>query len=139
MKKRIRKLMCLALVVLLVASMAVPAMAAAASGNGTYGMFTFTWTVTCNETTGTARISVSPTATSVTAYAKNTLYNSLNDITGESVEATSTSFATTTATADNILIDEECGHMFESEITKTTGRFFVGPEEVVPGANDYPG
>lgn len=139
MKKRMRKFMCLALVILLVSTMAVPAMAASSTGSGPYGMYTYNWTVTCNETTGTAAISISPTATTVTAYAKNTLYNGLNDITGESVEVVSTSFASTVAIADNIIIDAECGHEFESEITKTTGRFFVADENVVLGANAYPG
>ena len=139
MKKNARKLMCLALVVLLVATMAVPAMAVSSTGTGTYQTISYNWTVTCNETTGTASISVSPRVSTVTAYAKNSLYNRLNNLTGESREFQSSSFASTTATADNLLILEENGYIFESEVTETTGRFFVGAEEVVFGASDYPG
>ena len=139
MKKRMRTLMSLVLVIMLVASTAVPAMAVASTGTVPMGYYTCNWTVECQTTTGRASIGVSPRSIDVTAYAQNTLYNSLNNITGVSVEVRSVSFANATAIADNLIIDEDCGHRFESEITKTTGRFFVGVEEVVKGANDYPG
>lgn len=139
MKKYAKKVLCLVLAVLMLGVTVVPARAASTSIPVTYGMFTANCTVTCNETNGTATISLTPTASAVTVYVQNSLYNSLNNLYGVSSEVKSISFAYATATADNILVEAESGYRFVSEVTKTTGRFFVGNEAVLPGLNDYPG
>ena len=139
MKKKMRALTSLTLAGLLTATMTLPAVAATSTGTGTHGGYTYNWEVECRTTTGMAWISASPAQTAVTAHAKNTLYNDLNRIEGESLEFTNTSFASAIVFADNILIDNECGHSFESTIKKTTGWFDIGQEQVVSGVNDYPG
>ena len=139
MKKKMRALSSLTLAGLLTATMTLPAVAATSTGTGTYGGYTYNWEVECRTTTGMACISVSPAQTAVTAYAQNTLYNELNDIHGKSEKADITSFSSAIVFADNILIDEDCGHRFESTITMTTGWFAIGQQEVVSGVNDFPG
>ena len=71
MKKTARKLMCLALVMLLVATMAVPAMAV----RGTCYGYTYNYTVTREETKGTAYIYIEGSPTFVSAHVKNKVYN----------------------------------------------------------------
>ena len=140
MKKCMRKLMCLALVVLLVASMTVPAMAAATTSTGAYGTIEFNWAVTCGTTTGTAEISITTGMSTVSAKATNYLRDDVNDLDDTSVGEAS-ALRTATATADNYIrrTFEGVEYKFVSEIKKTTGTFWVGLEEVVPGVNDYPG
>lgn len=140
MKKSVRKLMCLALVVLLVAGMAVPAMAASTTGTGIYQTISFKWSVTCGETTGTATISLTTGSATVEAVATNYLVNELNNITGTS-EARKSGYSSATATADNIIVKilEGEKYQFPSEIEKTEGSFYVSSENVVPGVMDYPG
>ena len=138
MKKRMRALMCFVFAVLMIGCAALPAMAASNSVRVPYEMYTSNCTVTCNETNGIATISITPTASYVKAYAQNSLYNSLNNVYGVSVEVESISFGSAIAIADNILINDSCGCSYESEITKTTGRFYIGEENIRPGLSVYP-
>ena len=139
MKKKMRALTALTLAGLLTATMAVPAVAVSSTGTGTYGGYSYSWEVECRSTTGMALISVSPAQTAVTAYVRNTLYNDLNGIPGVSEKKEITSFSSAIVFADNILYEEETDRYFESRITKTTGWFDIGQENVVPGVSDYPG
>lgn len=138
MKKRIRKLMCLALVALLVATMTVPAMAEYVGSGQTASGNNFTVHVTCYETIGSAVISTT-IPTTVKAYVKNTLYNELNDLPGGS-EDVSTGYASATAIADNIILEERSGwddRYYESTNSKTYGKLW-GEDVLVCTGSDYP-
>lgn len=71
MKKRIHKLMSLALVCLLTACMAVPAMAAYRDGSGVYGQYTYNWSLTRASTSGTATMVASTTPVTVGVAVQN--------------------------------------------------------------------
>lgn len=101
MKKTVRKLMCLALVVLLVAIMAVPAMAA--SGTGNVGGYNYTYTITRGDTEGVAQINTSSAPAEVTASVYNQFFYDLMNERVQSAGSTSTGYVTATATDDNIV------------------------------------
>lgn len=139
MKKRMRTLICLALVIMLVAIMAVPAMAVH-SGTGIEGQHSFKWDVICGETTGEARIRITSSAPSyVTAVVENSLVDYKNGFTGTSADS-STGYFNATAIADNYIVVrlEGIDRYFPSEITRTKGIFYVGSDCVMLGAYDSP-
>lgn len=65
MKKCMRKLMCLTLVVLLVASMTVPVTAEVVSGSKTGGTYNYEWTITLEPDYGRAAITATTAPTTV--------------------------------------------------------------------------
>lgn len=137
MKKRMHTLIHLILVIMLVVSMAIPAMAVPHTGTGNSGTISFVWSVECEETVGTATISISPSVSPVTACVKNNLYNKLNNVSGTS-EDKDTGFASVTATADNTVIYD--GYSFiNSEILSTFGSFMINSTVVAENVYDYPG
>ena len=111
-------MICLALVIMLVASMAVPAMAVSHTGTGSKDSMTFNWSVTCGETTGTASISISPSISACRAIATNYLYSELNDLRGTSSDDKAF-FASATATADNTLPYVIDGKVYIFQIVKS--------------------
>lgn len=136
MKKTARKLMCLALVMLLVATMAVPAMAKS-EGTGKWNGYTYDWYVECGNTHGIAQISSSGKPTYVKAYAECTLYYEEEKAYGISYSGDPVScYVTASVTAKNTFTYE--GREVTGTIKKTFGKFWVESENVVPGVYAYP-
>lgn len=129
--------MCLALVVLLVAGMAVPAMAKT-EGTGTWSGYSYDWYVECGNSYGIAQISSSGKPTYVKAYAENTLYYEDEDVYGMSYSPQNpvSYYVTASVVADTTFIYQ--GEEVTGTITKTFGKFWVESENVVLGANAYP-
>lgn len=121
MKKAMRKLMCVALVVLLVACMTVPAMAA--SGTGNAGGYNYTYTITRGDTEGVAQITTSAAPAEVRADVYNQFYYDLMDRQVQSWGGTSTGYVTTTATDDNLVYVDNV--LVRAQITCTCASFKV--------------
>jgi len=71
MKKRMRKLMCLALVCLMTVFMVVPAMAESRNGTGVYGQYNYSWSLTRASTSGTANMVATTVPVTVGAAVQN--------------------------------------------------------------------
>ena len=126
MKKAMRKLMSLVLVILLVASIALPAMAVA-EGTGTHGMYSYTYRVVCEETYGTAGITANKVPTYVSVYAYNQVYSEEYDTwgyAGSSEDGTEyTGYVSASVTVGNTF---EIGTQTVTGIVqKTCGTFYV--------------
>ena len=99
MKKAMRKVMCLVLMSIMVATMIVPAMAV--SGITPSG-YAYRYSVTRTDTTGRAEVAITSAApSSVTAYVKNEVYNELNNM-WIYPDARNTGYVTVSATAGNV-------------------------------------
>lgn len=105
MKKTKRKLLCLILAVLMVASCAITAMAASGTStvtvNGT--KYTYRWTVTRGSTSGTGTMATQGTPAYLTVRVRNFLKSEENDTEGYGAWAPNTGYSSVTATANNIL------------------------------------
>lgn len=128
--KKTSKMMCLALVVLLVACMAVPAMAA--SGTGTHGQYYYTWTLTRTDTSGRAAITTPYAPTTVGAAVQNDVHGdngevgfaySQGSLNADGQMAPITGYASSSATASNVFIfaSRQC----TGTVVETHGYFWV--------------
>lgn len=129
MKKKMRMMTCLLLVVLMVASLAVPTLAteptvATASGSGAWNGHTFNWWVESEETAGAAGISLPNKPNNVTVYVVNNLYNEDNDRFGTS-QGELTGYASVSARANNRFMTTE-GLYLRGVVEFTYGKFYIG-------------
>lgn len=131
MKKSIRTLMSLALAIMLVASMAIPAFAVSGTCNG----YSYTWSVTSNATSATASIRTTTTPTNVSAYVENAVYNALNNVTRpvKSGDQRTTGYSYASAIAGNVFWVN--GVKLDGEIRETTADFWVGSTQVAMGVH----
>ena len=131
MKKCMRKLMCLALVVLMVASMTVPVMAEEKGDSDTVGGYNYTWILSRGETDTYAKIYTSPVPTNVTAALTSQFYYDLEKARYESGENKVTGYSSSTATDNNIISIN--GTLVKAEITAVKGAFWVGSYPITDG------
>lgn len=132
MKKRMRTLMCLALVILLVVSITVPAMAVSESHSGVAGGYNYQWTATLETTYGTAQISTPTVPTSVTAQVQiETYYDLTGDRFGHDPHIT-TGYAGATA-MDIDTLEEINGVPVRATVTGLKAAFKVGSHPVEDG------
>lgn len=132
MKKRIRTLICLVLVVLLVTSMAVPAMADNASGQGTVGSFDYEWELSYATESANASIETPNIATTVTAAVKSYVYYDLTGDYGYTDEEKLTSYRNVTVSSDNIITINDVP--VRGEVRGAAGSFWVGATRVIKEA-----
>lgn len=129
MKKRIRTLICLVLVVLLVTSMAVPAMADSASGQGTVGSIDYRWELSYTAAAANASISNPNIATTVTAEAESYVYYDLTGDYGYSDAVKLVNYRSVTVSSDNIIAIN--GVPVRGEVRGAVGSFWVGGTQVI--------
>lgn len=136
MKKTKRTLLCLMLVIIMITTVAVPAMAVSGGNNkwrdddGT--MYAYTYSVTRKTASGVAYIYSTP-ATTVKAKAENTLCYELMGRIGTSSETLS-GYSSVTATAGNIFIIN--GVSVEGTVTNTEGTFWINGTKVMENIVD---
>lgn len=130
MKKTKRILFCLTLVIIMITTVAVPAMAVSKGNDkwidGSGNVYAYQYSVTRKETTGVAYM-YSTTATTVKAKAENTLYYDLTGTTG-TVYKTATGYSSVTATAGNIF--EVNDVPVRADIKHTEGTFWINNNQV---------
>ena len=130
MKKYAKKVLCLVLAVLLLSSMAVPAVAS--SGTYEYKDYLLNFTVTRTETYGMATISTPAKPTTVGAYVKNYVYceecGSVSIVDSGHIDpytmVPNMGYASVTVFAYNEFTDNKGTH--EGVIQQTQGYFWVG-------------
>ena len=127
MKKKMRMMTCLALAVLLVAGMVIPAMAS--NGNGAVGAIDYLWTLsyTSSATTGTVR--TPNIAGTVTAEVKSRVYY---DLTGRYYLTDAVKLAnyrSVTVSSDNIVTIN--GVPVRGEVRGGYGTFWVDGTRVI--------
>lgn len=128
MKKAMRKVMCLVLMSIMVATMIVPAMAV--SGITPSG-YAYRYSVTRTDTTGRAEVAITSAApSSVTAYVKNEVYNELNNM-WIYPDARNTGYVTVSATAGNVKSID--GYLFDGILYTTIGDCWVAGTQVAVG------
>lgn len=128
MKKRMRTLISLTLVIMLVASMTLPAMAV----NGiTPSGYSYRYFVTRTDTTGKTEVAITSAAPAyVTAYVKNEVYNELNNM-WIYPEHKNTGYISVSATASNVV--KKDGYLFDGILYTTVGDCWVAGTQVAVG------
>ena len=123
-----RKLLVLALTLLLVVSMAVPAFAASASGS--YGGGNYTCSLVTNRDKSTATMTYSLHPFTLNIYVKNkvTIQPSGNTVWGDSIHYSSTS--SVSGTANNYVYDYSTGSMYYGEVRQGQCSYYVGNDGI---------
>ena len=128
MKKSIRKVICLALMTIMVTSMIVPAMAV--SGITPSG-HEYQYPVTRTDTSGRTEVAITSAAPAyVTAYVKNKVYNELNNM-WIYPDAKNEGYISVSATAGTIKNLD--GYLFDGILYETTGDCWVAGTQVAVG------
>lgn len=123
-------MICLLLVALLTATMAIPAMAGSANGNGNYSSYSYSWAVTNSTSYGLANIQATAAPVSVGAYVYNEVINPITgvfDYVGSDPEGDpSYNYIAVTVSAGNTLDNGTKG-----VVRKTWATFYVAGAVVV--------
>ncbi len=136
MSKRMSKLMCLVLAMLLVVGMAVPAVAA--SGTGEYGQYKYTWLVTYTSTSSRATITATTVPVTVGTAVQNQVYDEDGRVgsafsTGSSSSGMVpvTGYVSANATASNVFTYK--GRQYTGTITNAYGTYWINSTPVLAG------
>ncbi len=128
MKKRMCTFISLTLVIMLVASMTLPAMAV--SGITPSG-YVYQYFVTRTDTTGKSEVAITSAAPAyVTAQVKNIVYNELNEM-WIYPEDRNTGYIRVSATAGNVV--KKDGYLFDGIVRATIGDCWVAGTQVAVG------
>ena len=132
-EKRMRTLICLVLVVLLTASMAVPAMADNASGQGTAVSIDYKWELSYTTAAANASITTPNVPSPVTATVEGYVYYDLTGDYGYTDEVTLCNYRSVTVSSGNIITINDVP--VRGEVRGAVGSFWVGGTQVINEAH----
>ena len=141
MKKRTRKLMCLALVCLLTACMVVPAAAETVSdsGNSSSGQYTYSWSISRTNTNSRVTFTTTTVPATVGVVVQNVVYCVEHRIDGDAWSTGSTSlldmnpitgYASISATAANVFEGSD-DVIHSGNIQRTYGYFYINGGKII--------